>query len=239
MAFILGLLCGAIVTLIVSSIISTVQYSINQVKPTASATPTDSADDSADDVTLSQLARRDPDDVAALGDPQAPLTIIEYADFRCPFCSAFTSQTLPQIRSTYVDTGLVRFEFRDMPVFGDQSVRTAVASRAAGKQGVYWEFSTAVAINGVNEGGHPDLTDDRLVEFASQAGVSDLDAFRADLDDADLLAEVQRDYAEGQTLGVSSVPAFIIGDQAVMGAQPFETFAQIIEQELDALGVER
>ena len=64
----------------------------------------------------------------------------------------------PLLTSEYMDEGLVRFEFRDMPLFGQQSVDSAIAGRAAGRQGMFWEYMSAVAANGVVEGGHPDLT---------------------------------------------------------------------------------
>lgn len=185
------------------------------------------------------LARRTDGDVTAMGSVDAPVVMIAYADYRCPFCALFEQTTLPTIVSEYVDQGLVRFEYRDMPVFGDQSVSTAVAGRAAGNQGMFWEFMSAIAANGVTEGGHPDLPRERLIAFAEQAGVPDIAQFTADLDDPNLLQTVQTDLAEGKQLGVTSVPTFIIGDTPVVGAQPLEVFTQVIDKELSEVGVIR
>ena len=185
------------------------------------------------------MSRRVDGDITALGPVDAPLVIVEYAGYRCPFCSSFEMQTMPMIIGEYIDAGLVRFEFRDMPIFGDQSIETAIAGRAAGAQGKFWEFKDAIAANGVAEGGHPDLPRERLIGFAEQVGVPDIAKFTADLDSPELRAAVETDLAEAQGLGVSSVPAFLIGDTGILGAQPFEVFRDNIERELVEAGVER
>lgn len=185
------------------------------------------------------LARRDPNDVMALGRVDAPVVIVEFADYRCPFCSHFEQTILPQIRSEYIDKGLVRLEYRDMPVFGQQSAATAMAGRAAGAQGKFWEYMDVVAANGVVEGGHPDLTTDRLIAFAGQAGVPDIDTFTAALSDQATLELIKADFTLAQQMGFSGVPAFWVNDTAVIGAQPFENFSKVIDLELKQAGVPR
>lgn len=185
------------------------------------------------------LARRIDGDPTAMGRVDAPVAIVAYADYRCPFCSLFDQQTLPVIVSEYVETGQVRYEFRDMPLFGQQSFDAAVAGRAAGNQGKFWEFMSAIAANGVVEGGHPDLPRERLIGFAEQAGVPDIARFTTDLDDPVLLAAVKKDLTEGQQIGFSGVPGFLIGVTPVLGAQPIDVFRQVIESELDKAGVIR
>lgn len=185
------------------------------------------------------MARRLEGDFMAKGPVDAPVVIVEYADYRCPFCSLFEQQTLPLLTSEYMDEGLVRFEFRDMPLFGQQSVDSAIAGRAAGRQGMFWEYMSAVAANGVVEGGHPDLTRERLIGFAEAVGVPDIAKFTADLDDPQLLADVQKDLTEGRQIGLSGVPAFLVGDTPVVGAQPVDVFRTAIDQELAEAGVVR
>lgn len=213
----------------------------NRPQPTTTLTTTVTPGATAPATTATQvdLARRDPADVMALGDVDAPVVIVEFADYRCPFCSHFEQSILPEIKQAYIDPGLVRLEFRDMPIFGDQSVSTALAGRAAGAQGRFWEFMNVVAANGVTEGGHPDLTNDRLVTFAQQAGVPDIDRFTADLSNEANLELVRQDYLLGQQMGTSGVPMFWIADTPMSGAQPFENFSGVIDAELEQAGVRR
>jgi protein-disulfide isomerase len=181
---------------------------------------------------LPDLARRIPDDPTALGDVDAPVVIIEWSDYRCPYCGIFARDTQPTIINEYVLQGLVRIEWRDLPVFGDQSTLAAYAGRAAGEQGLFWEFHDAVFAD-APENAHADLPRERLIEIARGIGVPDLAKFETDMDDPKLQALVQADLDEGYSLGVTSTPIFLIGQTPIVGAQPLETFRQAIELELD------
>ncbi|MEB4615276.1 DsbA family protein, partial [Leucobacter sp. M11] len=99
----------------------------------------------------------------------------------------------------------------------------------------FWEFNETVYA-GAPATGHPDLSEEKLLEFAKAAGVPDLDRFRADLDDPDLLALVERDFAEAQAIGIGGTPFFLIGDEPVSGAQPEQFFRAEIEKQLDRAG---
>lgn len=200
-------------------------------QPTTPPETTQPADPPADP----GLARRLADDVTALGAVDAPVVVVEYADYRCPFCAKFGRETFPTIVEEYVETGLVRIEWRDMPIFGEESELVAVAGRAAGNQDRFWEFHTAI-FEAAPESGHPDLPRDVLVERAQTAGVPDLAAFEADLDDPALLAAVRTDAAEARSVGVSSVPAFVVGSTPLLGAQPVEVFREVIDAQLAAVG---
>ena len=179
---------------------------------------------------LLALARRADGDYAAIGEVDAPLVLIEYADFRCPFCGAFSRETMPLLIDEYVDEGLLRIEWRDLPVFGEESFNAAVAARAAGEQGRYWEYHEAVFAT--EAPGHQALPRERLLELAAEAGVPDLAAFEAALDDPELIQAVTRDAQEAQALGIMSTPTFIVGQEPVVGAQPADAFRQVIEAEL-------
>lgn len=187
---------------------------------------------------LSHLARREADDPTALGPVDAPVVMIEYSDYRCPYCGLYAIETQPALVAEYVDAGLLRIEWRDTPIFGEQSQDAAVAARAAGEQGLFWQYNTAV-FELAQRGGHTDLPRERLLEIAQQIGVPDMTKFEADLESAELQARVGIDHAEATGIGVNSTPTFIIGNTPFAGAQPLETFREVIERELDAAGVQR
>lgn len=181
------------------------------------------------------MARRTPDDPLALGSVDAPVVLVEYADFRCPFCAVYAKEIQPVLIEEYVDKGLLRIEWRDLPIFGQQSLEAAVAGRAAARQGRFWEFNRA-AFAGAGERGHQELPRDRLIEIAKEAGVPDIDAFAEDLDDPELVGEVSADVREAKSLGAQSTPTFLVGDTPILGAQPVDVFRQTIEQELAQAG---
>jgi protein-disulfide isomerase len=188
-------------------------------------------DSSASEQGLASLAERRDGDPLALGPVDAPVVMIEWSDYRCPFCAVFANDSLHEIREEYVDTGQVRFEFRDLAIFGDQSIDAAVAARAAGEQGRYFEFAEAL-FAAAPEKGHPDLPEEALVGFAEAASVPDLARFERDLDDPRLRALVEADTARAQQLGATGTPFFLVGGTPLSGAQPVEVFSRVIEAEL-------
>ncbi|MCM3658867.1 DsbA family protein [Agromyces mediolanus] len=183
------------------------------------------------------IAKRDPDDPFAIGSVDAPIVLVEWADFRCPFCAVFMNDTMPVILDEYVDAGLVRYEFRDVAFFGDESTDAAVAARAAGEQGRFPEYLTALYA-AAPESGHPDMPREKLIGFAETAGVPDLARFEADLDRPELRKAVAQSTADAQALGVTSVPFFVVGSQAMAGAQPVDAFRQFLDARLVEAGVD-
>ena len=181
------------------------------------------------DSQIARLARRQEGDPMARGRVDAPVVMIEYADYRCPFCSVFAEDTLPKLQPL-IDDGTLRIEFRDLAVFGDDSVAAAAAARAAGKQGLFWEFQDALFRRLPNQG-HPDVKDDLVMEIATQVGVPDMAAFEADYRSEETRTAVKNETAEGRRMGIDGTPFFFIGTRAISGAQPLETFQQIIAQE--------
>lgn len=178
------------------------------------------------------LARREGDDVTAMGDVDAPVVLVEYSDYRCPFCGAFARDTMPVLIEEYIDSGSLRFEWRDFPVFGEESVKGAMAARAAGEQGRYWEYHDAMYEDAPRRG-HLEITDDKVIAWAEQVDVPDMAKFRDDLDDPQLREQIEADSREASTrVGATGTPTFVIGDQRVVGAQPTETFRELIDEEL-------
>lgn len=142
---------------------------------------------------------------------------------------------MPTIIEEYVETGKVRIEWRDFPIFGEESVDAAVAGRAAGEQGKFWEYNEAIYAEAPARS-HIELPRERLIAFAEQIGVPDMERFVDDLDNQELIDAVNADAAEAKSIGVSSTPIFIVGSTPVVGAQPYEAFAEVIENELEKAG---
>lgn len=190
------------------------------------------ADGSANALTHVRLQEGDP---MAIGAIDAPVVLSEWVDFRCPFCAVFSRDTMPALTKEYVDSGKVRIEVHDVAFFGEESIRAAAAARAAGEQGRYFEFLSAV-YDTAPESGHPDLLPDELIEFARIAGVADLTRFEADMQRQDLVEAVHQSTERAQQLGVTGVPFFAVGGQALSGAQPIESFRTFIDQQLAQAG---
>lgn len=160
----------------------------------------------------------------SLGDPAAPVVIVEYADFQCPFCGAFAREIQPQIESAYVRTGKVRFEWRDFAWMGAESKAAANAARCAADQGAFWKYHDRLYASSVapNRG---TFTRARLIADASAIGL-DTATFGACLDDGRHRAAVEADTAEATRLGMTGTPTFLINGQRIVGAQPFAVFAK-------------
>lgn len=185
-------------------------------------------DSSVGEASYARLKEGDP---MAIGAIDAPIVLSEWTDYRCPFCAVYSRDTLPQIVKEYVDAGKVRIEVHDVAFFGEESARAAVAARAAGEQGKYFEFMDAV-YQAAPESGHPELPVDELIAFAKAAGVPDLVQFEADMQREDLVEAVRQSTTNAQQLGVTSVPFFAVGGQALSGAQPIQNFREFLDQQL-------
>ena len=172
------------------------------------------------------------DDDAIKGDVNAPVTIIEFSDFECPFCGKYIAETYPQIVEDYVNTGKVRYVFRDFPLdFHPEAQKAAEAAECAGEQGMYWEMHDYLFAN------QDYLGVSYLKGFAKDLKL-DTDKFDECLDSGSMEEEVLADLIEGQSYGISGTPAFFINGKMISGAQPYEVFAQEIEAALSENGEE-
>jgi protein-disulfide isomerase len=181
------------------------------------------------------LARRDPADPTALGQADAPVVLVAYSDYQCPFCGRWVEQTQPELVERYVEQGVLRIEWREFPYLGEASWQLAVGARAAAEQDLFWAFHERVYRERENLDGAGEDLRDRMVELAVEVG-ADPERFAADLDREDLSAAVEADFAEGQSLGVSGTPAFLVNGAPVMGAQPLEVFTSAVEAALAEAG---
>ena len=173
------------------------------------------------------------DDDAYLGDKDAPVTVIEFSDFECPFCRSFWRDTLPLIQSEYIDTGKVKFVYRDFPLsFHPGAMPAAQAAECAEDQGKYWEMHDKIfSEQGKLGSGTVQFGVSELKKWASEIGLN-ADNFNSCLDSQKYAEEVNNDTKDGQAAGVTGTPGFFINGRIVVGAQPFSAFKQIIEEEL-------
>lgn len=178
---------------------------------------------------LAKLARRAPGDPLALGKPDAPVVMLNYSDFRCPFCAKFSRDIEPDLIQRYVDSGVLRIEWRDYPIFGEESLQAAKAGRAAAAQDKFWEYQGAI-YQDAPENGHPSLPHDKLLDYAKQVGITDIPKFESDMNDPATLSAIRDDATEGSEVGVSSTPTFLINGDPILGAQPMDQFHSAIEQ---------
>ena len=168
------------------------------------------------------------DDDAVLGDSDAPVTMIEFSDYECPFCGRHFSDTYPQIKKDYVDTGKVKIVFRDFPLsFHPNAQKAAEAAECAGEQGKYYEMHDKLYQN------QQALDVASLKAYAQQLGLKTAD-FNKCLDDGKMASEISKDASEGGSYGVQGTPAFFINGKLVSGAQPFAAFKAAIDAELAA-----
>jgi protein-disulfide isomerase len=175
-------------------------------------------------------------DAPMLGRPDAPVTLVEFSDYQCPFCQRFFATTLPALKRDYVDTGKVRYVFRDFPL--DQihplARKAAEAAHCAGEQGKYWEMHDVLFQN------QRALAPLQLAEHARTVGV-DGAKFEECLASGRQAARVERGLTDGAAVGVQGTPTFVVGKTKagdvvegtpIRGAQPLETFRRIIDQAL-------
>ncbi len=169
------------------------------------------------------------DDDPAWGPEDAAVTIIEFSDFQCPYCARFRRQTYDRLKETYGDK--IRFVYRDFPLvqIHPQAVPAALAAQCALEQGKYWEYHDLLFL------GDKPLNRDTFVAYADQLGL-DVDEFSRCLDEERYLSEIQKDFDDGVAAGVRGTPTFFINGIPLVGAQPFENFQAIIEQELARAG---
>jgi protein-disulfide isomerase len=164
------------------------------------------------------------DDDPSIGPADAPITLIEFSDYQCPFCTKWDNEVYARLLKEY---GVkIRFVYRDLPlVFHGDAQSAAEAADCAGEQGAYWKFHDALFSEKYG------LGLDAYREYASDLGL-DADALIACVNAGRYTNEVKADAAFAEGLGVSSTPTFFINGIAIVGAQPYEVFKQVIDLEL-------
>lgn len=169
-------------------------------------------------------------DAYSIGDADAPITIVEYTDYQCPFCGRHYAQTYPLIVQNYVETGQVRYVIKDFnptfsnPAYHPQAIVAAEAARCAGDQDMYMEMHDQLFTSQQEWSGR----DDAAIFFAAYAGQMGLDTDEFDecMSSHKHLEAIQADFQEGLQLGISGTPTFFINGYRFVGANPYESFVQ-------------
>lgn len=165
------------------------------------------------------------DDDAVKGEKDAPVTIITFSDYQCPYC-ARVEESLKKVEEKYVNDGKVKIVFRDFPLpFHNNAQKASEASECAHDQGKFWEYHDKLFQN------QNALSIDDLKKYAKELEL-DADKFNKCLDSGEKEAEVKKDMTDGQAAGVSGTPMSFINGEAVRGAQPYEAFEAVIEKAL-------
>lgn len=194
--------------------------------------PTNSEETAAETEPAQTLAPGEPeqvrleieeDDDPNLGPADAPITIIEFSDFRCPFCKRFRQETFDQLFEAYPDQ--IRFIYRDFPVVG--GFEAAMASECADEQDAYWDYHDLLFSDGFAE-----LNTEAYLGYAEQLSLN-IEAFTLCLEEERYAEEVENDARYAAGLGVTGTPTFFINGIPIVGAQPFVVFAEIIDSELE------
>jgi protein-disulfide isomerase len=166
-----------------------------------------------------------------MGNPNAPVHVIEYSDFQCPYCRKFWSETEPQLIKEYVNTGKVYFEYHSEGAFlGEESGWAAEGAYCAGDQNKFWEYHDTLFTNqtGENVG---DFSKVKLISYAKALGLN-MDDFESCINGEKQKLTVASDEAKAKANGVRAVPTFFINGVKIEGAQPFSVFKDEIEKSL-------
>jgi len=162
----------------------------------------------------------------SIGPDDAPVTIVEFSDYQCPYCQAWDQQTFDQLMANYPNK--IRFVYRDLPLPSHpEAIPAAEAANCAGEQGAYWKYHDALF------SGQYTLGRAAYEQYAADLGL-DTTTFNACLDDHHTQAEVKADAADAARLGLNGTPSFVINGRILVGALPFAEFKAIIDQELAA-----
>jgi protein-disulfide isomerase len=179
------------------------------------------------------------DDDPIKGNPDAPVTVIEFSDFQCPFCSRFYTQTLPALEENYIDTGKIKLVYRDLPLDNlHPNARPAhIAAECADEQGKFWEYHNILFDNQAqwNKLSSADLSS-QLNQYATTLGLESAN-FDSCLSSQTIANEVNADYLQAAQYGATGTPTFFIGNEKdgfirLVGAQPYSSFQAVIDAQL-------
>ena len=221
-------------------------------QPSSEVVATDIAGDVAaaeptQEITLAEMNQFWADDDPYLGPEDAPVVIVEFSDYVCPYCGYFYINTLPLILEAYPND--VRFVHRDFPILAEESASASLAAACALEQGLFWELHDVLF--STHAGFDPDepherdgaffeslvakFSEEEITGYAEEAGL-DMDAYQACRDASTGRDEIVFDLQVGSQLGIESVPFYIVNGYVYSGSMPFETWQEIITTALAQAG---
>jgi len=168
----------------------------------------------------------------AMGSKDAPLTMVEFTDFQCPFCQRFHVQTFAELKKNYIDTGKLRFVSRDLPLdFHPNAMQAANAGRCAGEQGQFWPMRDRMNSN-------PEKLDMPSLLADAQDLKLDVDKFKSCVEGQKYKDAIQADMLTAQQIGANGTPSFVVGKttkdgvdgELIVGAMPYQLFDQKLQQ---------
>ena len=173
-----------------------------------------------------QRAKLNLDGFQMLGSKKAPVTVVEFTDYQCPFCQRFHVTTFPELKKNYIDTGKVRFYSRDLPLdFHANAMQAAQAARCAAEQGKFWQLRDVMGAN-------PDKLDlNHILGFANDLSL-DVSSLKSCVTSNKYKESVQSDVMQAMQIGASGTPAFVVGKstedgvdgEIMVGALPYQMF---------------
>jgi len=161
----------------------------------------------------------------SFGPADAPITIIEFSDFQCPYCQKWHAEVWSKLKAEYPTQ--IRLVYRDFPLYSihSQAGPAANAAECANEQGKYWDYHDLLF------SGNQPLGDSAYLEYAKQVGV-DLASFQTCLSENRYETEIKADFEYASGIGIQSTPTFFLNGVALIGAQPYEVFKEVIDLEL-------
>ncbi len=162
------------------------------------------------------------------GDPNAPITIVEFSDFKCGFCGRFATETSPQLEEEYIESGVVRFGYQSIAILSEESMHAAEAGECAADQEAFWPYHDLLFAQLTQ--GNSNFSPENLKQFAAELDL-DTATFNECLDSGKYSDLIRNQTMDARSIGIQSTPTFMINGRPFIGAQPFEAFQQVIEAE--------
>ena len=227
---------SAVLFLLLIASIYTSGFGIFDKTPTG-GTVVEETQETQEEVTRIDTSEWDLSNEPFLGEEDAPIEMIIFDDFQCPFCARFEQQAFIDIKKDYIDTGKVKFIYMHLPLgFHSLAGPAAEATECAYEQGKFWELHDKIFAN------QGSLNEDNLKKWAEEIEL-DMDKFNSCYDDGKYKERVNEEMTLGQSIGIRGTPSFLINGKLAVGAIPFEDyqgqtgmekgFKSLIEEELE------